>query len=301
MISYSPKEWFSFVFRIHKSETFQQLIPLLVGVAIFAAFVAFLEIELLSSNKKMTDLVKGISTIYTLLGFTLSLLLTFRSNSAYDRWWEGRKQWGELTNNSRTLASHLKAILGENHVEERLVIADYLKIYAHTLQRHLKSEKVQRDEFESFSKTEHLKSEIKQFTSAQHQPIAIYTSLIDYVHSLYLSGKLNSQEIYHFKTELHALMNVCGACERIKNTPIPFSYSVFLKKFIFFYVMLFPLVYCVHMSYYIIPVTVFILYVLASIELIAEEIEDPFNGEANDLPTKEMSENIGKNVSEILR
>ena len=65
--------------------------------------------------------------------------------------------------------------------------------------------------------------------------------------------------------------------------------------------MLFPLVYCVHMSYYIIPVTVFILYVLASIELIAEEIEDPFNGEANDLPTEEMAVNIGKNVNEILR
>ena len=300
MISYSPKEWFSFVFRIHKSETFQQLIPLLIGVAIFAAFVAFLEIELLSSNKKMAELVRGISTIYTLLGFTLSLLLTFRSNSAYDRWWEGRKQWGELTNSSRTFASHMKAILGQANDVERRIISEYLSIYAYTLQRHLKSEKVLFEEFESFTTTEHLLAEIHQFTSAEHQPIAIYSSLVNFVQSLYLSGKLNSQEIYHFKSELHALMNVCGACERIKNTPIPFSYSVFLKKVIFFYVMLFPLVYCVHMSYYIIPVTVFILYVLASIELIAEEIEDPFNGEANDLPTEEMSKNIGENVKEIL-
>lgn len=301
MISYSPKEWFSFVFRIHKSETFQQLIPLLFGVAIFAAIVAFLEIEFLSSNKKMIELVKGISTIYTLLGFTLSLLLTFRSNSAYDRWWEGRKQWGELTNCSRTFASHMNAILGEKHLEERQIVSDYLRIYAYTLQRHLKSEKVQREEFETFIKTDHLKAETIEFASAKHQPLAIYSSLVNFVQSLFASGKLNSQEIYHFKTELHALMNVCGACERIKNTPIPFSYSVFLKKFIFFYVMLFPLVYCVHMSYFIIPVTVFILYVLASIELIAEEIEDPFNGEANDLPTEEMAENIGKNVSELLR
>ena len=64
--------------------------------------------------------------------------------------------------------------------------------------------------------------------------------------------------------------------------------------------MLFPPIYCIHMSYFIIPVTVFILYVLASIELIAEEIEDPFNGDPNDLPTLEMSLNIGKNVKTIL-
>jgi putative membrane protein len=300
MISYSPKEWFSFIFRIHKSETFKQLIPILIGVALFAAVIAILEIELLESNKKMTELVKGIATIYTLLGFTLSLLLTFRSNSAYDRWWEGRKQWGELTNASRTFASHMNAILGEQHPEQRQVVADYLKIYAYTLQYHLKSQKMELEEYENSVQSEHLKSRVADFSRANHQPIAIYSSLCNYVQQLFLEGKLNTQEIYHFKSELDVLMNVCGACERIKNTPIPFSYSVFLKKFIFFYVMLFPLVYCVHMSYYIIPVTVFILYVLGSIELIAEEIEDPFNGEANDLPTLEMAENIGRNVTSIL-
>lgn len=300
MISYSPKEWFSFIFRIHKSETFKQLIPILFGVAVFAAVIAVLQIELLETNKKMTELVKGIATIYTLLGFTLSLLLTFRSNSAYDRWWEGRKQWGELTNASRTFASHINSILGEKHHEERKVISDYLSLYAKTLQYHLKSEKISLDELQKSIQSIHLKGCIDRISTASHQPIAIYTSLNDYVHQLFLDGKLNDQEIYHFKSEINVLMNVCGACERIKNTPIPFSYSVFLKKFIFFYVMLFPLVYCVHMSYYIIPVTVFILYVLGSIELIAEEIEDPFNGEANDLPTLEMAENIGRNVYSIL-
>jgi putative membrane protein len=106
--------------------------------------------------------------------------------------------------------------------------------------------------------------------------------------------------MYIIKSDLNKLIEVCGACERIRSTPIPFSYSAFLKKFIFFYVMLFPLIYAIHMSYFIIPVTVFILYVLSSIELIAEEIENPFDDAPNDLPTFKMAKNISVNVKMIL-
>jgi putative membrane protein len=123
---------------------------------------------------------------------------------------------------------------------------------------------------------------------------------MQYVAHLSKEGKLRGQSVYHFKTELNKLIDVCGACERIKNTPIPFSYSVFLKKFIFFYVMLFPWIYSPQMLYFIAPVTVFVLYVLTSIELIAEEIENPFNGDPNDLPTLEMALSIGSNSDKLL-
>ncbi|HVK46984.1 MAG TPA: bestrophin family ion channel, partial [Pseudobacter sp.] len=99
--------------------------------------------------------------------------------------------------------------------------------------------------------------------------------------------------------ELQAFTDVCGACERIKNTPIPFSYSVFLKKFIFFYVMTLPVSFVFSLGYIAIPVTAFIFYVLASLEMIAEEIEDPFGSDENDLPTQKIADNIKKHVSEI--
>ncbi len=91
-----------------------------------------------------------------------------------------------------------------------------------------------------------------------------------------------------------------GACERIKNTPIPFSYSVFLKKFIFFFTMTLPMGYVFKLGYFCIPVVVFIFYVLASLELIAEEIEDPFGTEENDLPTERICNTIRANVYEII-
>jgi putative membrane protein len=94
-------------------------------------------------------------------------------------------------------------------------------------------------------------------------------------------------------------MEICGACERIKNSPIPFSYSVFIKKFIFIYVITLPIAYVATLSWYAIPVSVFIYYVLASLELIAEEIENPFGTDANDLPLDEISKNIRKSVEMV--
>lgn len=299
MISYDPKDWFGFIFRIHQSETFRQLIPLMIAVAVYAGLIAYVEIHT-SFSGEIREITKGVSNIYSILGFTLSLLLVFRTNSAYERWWDGRKLWGELTNVSRSFAIHMHAILKPEDTFARKSISRMIATFAYCLQAHLKGERIDSDYFEDQLKGTFFEDQVDMLTNAVHQPIEIQKALVAYVQVLFESGVLNTQEIYHFKSELFKLMDVCGGCERIKNTPIPFSYSVFLKKFIFFYVMLFPVIYCMQMSYFIIPVTAFILYVLASIELIAEEIEDPFNGDANDIPAYEIAQNIARNVRNIL-
>jgi putative membrane protein len=96
--------------------------------------------------------------------------------------------------------------------------------------------------------------------------------------------------------ELQSFTAICGGCERIKNTPIPYSYSVFLKKFIFIYIMTLPFGFVFSLGYIVIPVVRFIFYVLANLELIAEEIEDPFGGDQNDVPTDKLAKNIYKRV-----
>ena len=112
-------------------------------------------------------------------------------------------------------------------------------------------------------------------------------------------GKITDMQLLFLNDEIKSFMNICGACERIKNTPIPFSYSVFIKKFIFGFVMTLPFSMMFTLGYLSVPIICFIFYVLASLELIAEEIEDPFGGDANDLPMKSMAKNIHKHVSEI--
>src|SRR5690606_16750630 len=85
-----------------------------------------------------------------------------------------------------------------------------------------------------------------------------------------------------------------------KNTPIPYSYTMYIKKFIFIYILTLPFGFVILFQYFAIPAVVLIAYILLSVELIAEEIEDPFGLDANDLPTDDISKNIRNNVREIL-
>ncbi|MDB5240227.1 MAG: hypothetical protein JWP57_852 [Spirosoma sp.] len=100
--------------------------------------------------------------------------------------------------------------------------------------------------------------------------------------------------------EFQSFTEVCGICERIHTTPIPYSYSSFLKKFIALYCLTLPVGYVLSLHYWVIPVVLVVFYVLASLELIAEEIEDPFGVDANDLPTDRMAASIRKAVAELV-
>jgi putative membrane protein len=120
------------------------------------------------------------------------------------------------------------------------------------------------------------------------------------IQEFYLSNKISGEQLITINKELSSFTEICGACERIKNTPIPYSYSAFIKKFIFIYVLTLPFGYVFALGYYVVPVVAFIFYVLASLELIAEEIEDPFGTDANDLPTEKMAQNIKKHVEELI-
>ncbi len=287
MISYNPKEWFTFIFRFHKADTFRTLFPLIIGISIYCLIIDYLIIDCFQLPDESH--LKNITIMHSMLGFVISLLLVFRTNTAYDRWWEGRKQWGALVNNSRNLALKLSAIL--EHKEDKVFFRKTIPYYAYALNLHLKNEKISQELFEEYNiNIDHKK----------HKPNQVAKLLLKKINELHKSNRISGEQLLYLNQELLSFTDICGACERIKNTPIPFSYSVFLKKFIFFYVMTLPFGYVFSLGYYTIPVVIFIFYVLASLELIAEEIEDPFGNDENDLPTERIAENIKKNVEEIL-
>ena len=287
MIQYNSKDWIIFIFRFHKSDTFRKLLPLMIIIGCYAGLICYMEMEYW--KLKETSPVKNISLMHGMLGFVISLLLAYRTNTAYDRWWEGRKLWGSLVNNSRNLALRLSAILKEENDKHffRKVIPGYASI----LQKHLSNEETALALFDDLN---------LDIDHHKHRPNQIAKMLFQKINDLYLSGKITGDQLIILNGELLSFTDVCGACERIKNTPIPYSYSAFIKKFIFFYVMTLPFGYVFSLDYFVIPVVVFIFYVLASLELIAEEIEDPFGGDANDLPTAKIANNIKKNVEELL-
>lgn len=292
MISYNPKDWFNFIFRFHKSDTLRQLLVFLVAISAYAALVAYLELEYWKLSKD--SYLRNLSLLHNLLGFVLSLLLVFRTNTAYDRWWEGRKLWGSLVNNSRNLAIKLNALLAPDDAGNRRFFNRTIPLYASVLRSHLALETTRL----ALDVNEH--PELAAFDKNKHIPNQVAMLLTQRIYRLYHDKKITGDELITLNAELQSFTDICGACERIKNTPIPFSYSSFVKKFIFIYVLTLPFGFVFSLGYWVIPVVAFIFYVLASLEVIAEEIEDPFGGDQNDLPTEKIAANIRKHISEIL-
>lgn len=287
MVQYNPKDWITFIFRFHKSDTFRQLIPMMITIGLYSYTVAYLEIEYWKLAQ--TSHVKNITIMHGMLGFVISLLLVFRTNTAYDRWWEGRKHWGALVNNSRNLAIKLSVILKDDY--DKLFFKRAIPAYACILQKHLSDEETAKMLFEGLD---------LEIDHHKHRPNQVAKILFHKINDLHEAGKISGDQLIIINPEIQSFTDICGACERIKNTPIPYSYSSFIKKFIFFYIMTLPFGYVFSLGYYVIPVVVFTFYVLASLELIAEEIEDPFGNDANDLPTAKLASNIKKHVEEIL-
>jgi putative membrane protein len=290
MITYNTKEWLG-VFRLHKAETFRKLWPFLIAIAVYTGIVAFLEKECLTLGENSP--VKNIITMHSLVGFALSMLLVFRTNSAYDRWWEGRKLWGSLVNNSRNLSLKLAPMLRE-YVDHRAFFASAIPTFAVELLKHLRSPATK------FEMDERPHPEIPDFDTAKHVPAQAAGIIVSRVHALYKEEKISHVELLMVNGELSSLMEICGACERIRNTPIPYSYSAFIKKFIFIYVATLPFSFAFTLGYLSIPVVALIFYILASLELIAEEIEEPFGEDQNDLPMDRLCKTIEKSVREIL-
>ena len=286
MITYNPKDWFKLIMQFHKSDTFRVLLPSMIGIGAFTALVVTFEIYVLHWS------FSNITIIHSILGFVLSMLLVFRTNTAYDRWWEGRKIWGDIVNNSRNFGIKISTYLKDE--TDKAEFIQLIIHYNYILKCHLRRKAISTD-IHDLNDT--LKNEL---LNSKHPPNMmakfIHTKLIE----LYDAKKINDTQLLLLNEELKSFTSNCGACERIKNTPIPFSYNIFLKKIIFLYVITIPFAFGPDFKYATILISMIVLYVFASIELIAEEIEDPFGEDDNDLPLDQICNNIKTNLTEFI-
>lgn len=286
MVNYNPKEWVRLIFTLHKTDTVRRLAPSMFAFGAFTALVCFVDIDYFKAKHSMNTPV-----IHSLLGFVISLLLVFRTNTAYERWWEGRKIWGALVNNTRNLGIKLSVISAD--VVQRNNFRVLITNYVFAMKEHLR-DGVKMEELEECQALD-----LDSIRNKNHIPNNIAQALFRELNNLVKSGQISEEKLIVLNAEYQSLTDIIGACERIKKTPIPYSYSTFLKKFIFFYTITMPFGFINSFGYWTILVVMFVFYVLASLELIAEEIEDPFGTDPNDLPTDDISHTIKKNLVEI--
>ncbi len=267
------------------------LMPALIFMGFFSALLCYVLLDVLRFHEN--DFHTTIS-MHSLLGIVLGLFLVFRTNSAYDRWWEGRKLWGSMVNNTRNFAHKLNAFLEKKDVDNRKWFALMIPNFVISVKEHLRKGVTIRDLEITDSNF------LSQVEGVKHVPNRISSMLYERVNNLYKDKSFSGEQLFLLDKELKEFSEILGACERIKSTPIPYSYTMYIKQFIFIYVITLPLAFVTTSGYITIPIVMLITFVLLSVELIAEEIEDPFGRDINDLPTDELSEKIKDNVREIL-
>lgn len=288
MIVYDTKRWWStlskLVLGLNSSYNSRVLYRDMLLVTAYVTAVTVINLQVVH-----VKFVKD-TLFFSLLGLILSLILVFRLNTAYNKWWEGRIKWGSLVNNSRTLASYLHTLLPKDDKQTRTYYAAQISNFAIALRGHLRDNiKYEEFEYQDESYMECLKK-------APHVPHKIATLLMEWMQTSFKREYISGFDKVNIKEQIQNFIDILGACERIKNTPIPFSHSSYIKAFITVYTLALPFGIIESFAYYTIPAAALISYALIGVEIISEEIEDPFGIEANDLPLTHLSNIIKKDV-----
>lgn len=290
MILYKTNDnWFGDLAHLTRSYTMERIIKAVLFLGLYAAAV--------EGSIVIFDLHEYLqmdATIFSLLGVILSIFLGFRTSTAYDRWWEARKQWGALVNNTRNMAIYVDSMWPESDTGIRRFMAKHIANFCLALSEHLRAGT-------KLDKLVYLHAEERVYYEAKdHIPNFIALRIYQRMAEAHRQGTINEGDYINIKAQHQSLLDILGACERIKKTPIPFSYAVYLKVFVTAYCVLLPFGLAEPFGWATVPLTMFISFALLGIELMGEEIEDPFGLDCNDLPTGDIAHTIKRNVFELL-
>ncbi|NVK03939.1 MAG: bestrophin [Flavobacteriia bacterium] len=289
MIIYkSNQHWFKDIGHLARSWTMIKVLRAVGMIGLYTIAVVLIHTYVHTLN------LRDVGGLFSLLGIVLSILLVFRTNSAYDRWWEGRKQWGALVNNCRNLAIYCDVHLPKEDKLTKMLIARDIGNFCLAFVEHLR-EGTKVDQLKGLSP-----EEIEDYKSRLHVPNYISKQLYKNIHDAYKDGRITGEDLRNSHLMHKSLLDILGACERIKKTPIPFSYNVYLKVFITAYGILLPYAMLDTLGFWTIPAVMFVFFAFIGVEMMGEEIEDPFGLDCNDLPTGLIANTIRENVMHLM-
>ncbi len=293
MINYNSKNWGEAITHFHTSYVIRRTMRMCLWMGGYALLIFIFDYAMVPFFENL-EAIKIDPSIFSMLGVLLSLLLVFRTNTAYDRWWEGRKQWGALINHTRGLAVIWHGMLRKDDETNRRFFAKGISSYVLSLSDHLR-DKENHDLIPIYSD-----EDIDRIKTYAHVPNKIVRDMYERTEILYKDGYIDGFQLTQVRPELQSFLDIQGACERIKATPIPFAHNFFIKLFVIIYLSLLPMVLVPVVGWVAIILTMFVSYALVGLEYISVEIEEPFGLDCNDLPTHNLALKIEKNVHEIL-
>ncbi len=240
-------------------------------------------------------------TPFTLIGVPLGIFLGFRNNASYDRFWEGRKLWGSLVNTTRSFARQLTTFIdapedadGSVKAEvavEREALVRIVIAYVHAFRHHLRDQDTRAGLDKVLSE-----AELESIAKHENVPIAILGLLGDRLTAARKKGWVHAFHAPLLESSLVSMTDVQGACERIKSTPLPHSYTVLLHRIVGAYCILLPFGVAQDLGWMSVFVVLFVSYALFGLDAIGDELEQPFGTDINDLALSAISRTIEINL-----
>lgn len=245
---------------------------------------------------KYLDMDFSLSGVISMIGIVLSILMGFRISSAYDRWWEARKIWGDVVNSSRSLARQLitfthQSSLDKHHLESL--------IYRHIAFVYAMGYSLRRQPYNAIIKPFLPEDEYDQVINKSNLPNLLLLHHLFAVKQLEKDGNLTNFEMLKVEDTVSRLTASLGAAERIKNTPFPLPYSYFTSILVHLFALMVPFG-MVELAVMAIPVSIAVIFIFLAIEQIAIEIQDPFANRENDIPVNAISKMIEIDLKEML-
>jgi ion channel-forming bestrophin family protein len=283
------RRWFQLVLQLRGS-VLLTVLPRTLICAGFGWFVAYLHSRGVGvAFPALTTLIPNI---------VLGLLLVFRTNTAYDRFWEGRKSWGTIIVSSRNLARQIWVDIVEeypNDRQEKIAAIRLLEAFAIATKHHLRQEPMG-EVVESLVSID----QSRQLQKTANPPLEIAFWLSDYLQTEYRQGQLHVYQLTAMQTLVDRLVEALSGCERILKTPMPLAYAIHLKQLLLLYCLSLPFQ-MVDKAQWGTPVVVALIsFMVFGIEAIGIEIENPFGVDPNDLPLDAICETIGKNIEDLI-
>jgi ion channel-forming bestrophin family protein len=281
--------WFKIALRIEGS-----VIPTILGrvlwcgaFGLFISVLAFYKVPV--GAKALVGVVPSI---------VLGLLLVFRTNTAYERFWEGRKAWGSIVNNIRNLSRLIWVAISETDLTHRQEKEDILKLlvaFAVATKLHLRSQPVDDRLAGLVSPLQFAKLQV-----TNNPPLEIAFWISDYLQATQEHGQISLYQMNELQGILNIMVDTLGACERILRTPIPLAYVIHLKQLLLIYCLLLPFQIVDELRWWTAPAIALVSFTLFGIEAIGVEIENPFGTDPNDLPLDTICNTIERNIDDLI-
>ncbi|MEL6401437.1 MAG: bestrophin family ion channel [Cyanobacteria bacterium J06607_6] len=229
----------------------------------------------------------------------LGLLLVFRTNTAYERFWEGRKLWGALVNTSRNLARQMWVAVHEHEArdhQEKIQQLRLLVAFARATKQQLRSAPLVTTEMATLVTS----PQLAKLQTMHHPPLEIAFWLADYLQGCFNQGRLNAYQLSAMLAQVDVMVDVLGGCERIVKTPIPLAYAIHLKQLLLLYCLALPFQMVSALQDWTALAVGLISFTVFGIEAIGIEIENPFGCDPNDLPLEAICQTMQRNIEDLI-